>query len=64
MRERKTKDSFEVRGDYGHGHGFEVVTAEETISEARERLREYRANEPGVPFKLKKVRERISKAES
>lgn len=56
---RKTKDVYEVRGDYGYGHGFEAVTAEETLREAKERLREYRANEPGTPFKIVKVRERL-----
>ena len=56
---RKTKDVYEVRGDYGYGHGFEMVTTEETVGEARDRLREYRANEPGIPFKIKKVRERV-----
>lgn len=56
---RKTKDVYEIRGDYGHGHGFEMVTTEDTVGEARDRLREYRANEPGIPFKIKKVRERV-----
>ena len=37
----------------------ETVTAEETLSEARARLGEYRENEPGVCFKLVKTRERI-----
>jgi hypothetical protein len=56
---RKTKDVYEVQGDYGYGHGFEMVTSEDTRPGARDRLREYRANEPGIPFKIKKVRERI-----
>ncbi len=53
---RKTRDEFEVRGDSGHGHGYEMVTTEDTIKEARQRLREYRENEPGVPFKIVKMR--------
>lgn len=57
---RKTKDVYEVQGNYGYGHGFERVTAEDTQGEALERLREYRANEPGVRFKLKRRRERIA----
>ncbi len=56
---RKTRDVFEVRGDYGYGHGFECVTAEESRREALARLREYRQNEPGVPFKLVKTRETL-----
>lgn len=58
-RTRTTRDIWDVRGDYGYGHGFETVTAEETLSEARARLREYRENEPGVCFKLVKTREKI-----
>ena len=56
---RKTRDSYEVQGNYGYGDGFECVTAEDTRHEARERLKEYRANEPGVPFRLKVVREKV-----
>lgn len=59
---RKTRDVWEVRGNYGHGHGFECVTAETDYAEARARLREYRDNEPGVPFRLVCVRERIETA--
>jgi hypothetical protein len=39
---------YEVEADYGYGHGWEVVTREETIQEARERLREYVENEGGT----------------
>lgn len=59
MRVRKTRDVYDVRGDYGYGHGFETVTAETELREAKARLREYRENEPGVPFKLVTRRERI-----
>lgn len=58
-RKRKTRDVWEVRGNYGYGHGWECVTAEVTRKEALARLREYRENEPGVPFKLVKTREEI-----
>lgn len=57
---RKTRDVFDVQGDYGHGDGFETVTAETSRVEARTRLAEYRANEPGIPFRIKTTRERIS----
>lgn len=46
---RKTKDEYQIQGNYGHG--FEMVTAEDTYKEAKERLKEYRDNEPGIPFK-------------
>ena len=55
-RPRTTRDEFEVRGNYGFGHGFEMVTTEDTRKEAKERLREYRDNEPGIPFKIVRVR--------
>jgi hypothetical protein len=57
---RKTIDVYNVEGDYGYGHGFEVVTAEASYGEARARLREYRENEPGIAFRIKKTRERIA----
>lgn len=50
--QRKTRDEFQVHGNYGYGHGYEEVTAEDSFREARARLREYRENEPGIPFKL------------
>ena len=58
-RKRKTRDVYEVRGDYGYGHGYEMVTAEVDPKAARQRLREYRRNEPGVPFRIVRVREPI-----
>lgn len=54
--ERKTKDEYQVHGHYAHG--WEEVTAEETRAEAKERLKEYRENEPGTAFKL--VRKRVA----
>lgn len=46
---------FIVQGSYGYG--WEDLTAEDTRSEARDRLREYRENEPGTPHRLIKRRE-------
>lgn len=53
--ERKTKDEYQVHGKYAHG--WEEVTAEDTRNEAKERLKEYRENEPGTEFKI--VRKRV-----
>lgn len=36
-----------LQGNYGYGHGWEDLCAEETRKEARERLKEYRENEGG-----------------
>lgn len=50
--QRKTRDEWQVQGDYGYGHGYEEVTAADTRKEAMQYLREYRENEPGIPFKI------------
>lgn len=62
MRTRKTRDVYDVRGNYGYGHGYETVTTEEDRVEAHARLREYRENEPGVPFRIVKRRERVAES--
>lgn len=56
-RVRVTRDVFEVHGDYGQG--FEMVTAADTYAAARQHCREYRENEPGIPFCVLKKRERL-----
>lgn len=48
-----------VQGNYGYGHGWEDLTAEDTESEAKKRLREYRENEPGVSHRL--IRRRLKR---
>lgn len=58
---RKTRDEFEIAGDYGQGDGFECVTTETTLRAAREQVRTYRENEPGIPFKIITRRVRINK---
>ena len=58
---RKTRDIWEVQGNYGQG--WECVTAEEKFSEARARIREYCENEPQYPHRIKLVREKIDPAQ-
>lgn len=48
---RKTRDLWEIEGYY---QGWEVVTVEDTIKEAKQRLKEYRENETGTMFKMVK----------
>lgn len=36
-----------LQGNYGFGHGWEDLTAEESRKECRQRLREYQENEGG-----------------
>ena len=51
---RKTKDEYIVQGNYYYGDGFEDECTEETRKEAKERLREYRANGSGVYRMIKR----------
>lgn len=57
-RERKTIDEFDIQGDYGDG--YESVTCEATWWAAWKAVKEYRVNEPGIPFRVKKRRIRKS----
>ena len=58
-RAAKTKIIHVVQGNYGYGHGWEDLTAEETRKAALVQLRAYRENERGVPLRLIRRRERI-----
>ena len=57
MYQRKTFDEFQIQGNYGYG--FEEVASEATLTEAKQRLKEYRVNERGISFKI--VKKRIKK---
>lgn len=51
-RRAKTKLICVVQGRYGSQYGWEDVTAGDTRKECMANLREYRANERGVPFRV------------
>ena len=53
---RKTRDEWEIQGNYGQG--WECVNTEATLEDARRSAKEYRANER-YPFKLVKKRVKI-----
>jgi len=55
----KTKKICVVQGNYGYGHGWEDLTAEDTRKECLARLREYRANE-SAPFRVITRRVKLS----
>lgn len=57
--ERKTIDEYDIEGRYEGG--WEVVTTELTITQARRARREYRQNEPGTDFQIRKRRLRKDK---
>lgn len=48
-----------VEGNYGFGHGWESVSAESSYTEARNRLLEYRENDPGSAYRIKRRRVRV-----
>ena len=54
MYKRKTRDEWEVQGNYGYG--WEMVTTENTRKEARAQLKCYRENESGTAHRIKMVR--------
>jgi len=53
---RKTKDEYEIQGNYGYGDGWECETTEETYKEAKEQLKAYRENISEVPHRIVKKR--------
>ena len=55
---RKTRDVFEIQGDYGNG--WETVCAEETLSDAKKQLRCYDENETNYPHRIKRCRVKIT----
>lgn len=57
---RKTEDEYEIQGCYQYG--WECVTTEVTYRDAREQIRTYRANEPGVAFKIVHKRVKLNVA--
>lgn len=54
---RYTYNNFYVQGNYGYGHGWEDLCGEDSRIKGYKRLREYRKNELGVPFRLIQRRE-------
>jgi hypothetical protein len=57
--QRKTRDTYEVQGNYGYGHGWECVDTAENRLDGLAALKNYRKNEPGTALRLKLVREKI-----
>lgn len=57
---RKTFDEYHVQGWYNAYYGYEAVYVTENRADAKERLKEYRMNEP-VHFRM--IKKRIKKEE-
>lgn len=64
MRQRKTKDEFQLWIDYGYG--LEEVCAEETLKEIKTRAKEYYDNQfPSIrKMQIKKKRIRLEEKRS
>lgn len=54
---RKTRDEYDIEQNWGQG--WEVVCSEDTASEARQRRKEYRANQPEASVRIKKRRVKL-----
>ncbi len=44
--------TWDVQGNYGYGHGWEHVDSSDTEQGAYDSMALYRANEPGVRFRV------------
>jgi hypothetical protein len=55
---RKTRDEYNVEQNWDQG--WEAVCSENTRREARERLKEYRENQPEAPARIVKRRVKIN----
>lgn len=60
MYKRKTRDRWAIQGYYASDYGWENLTIEESAKDAKETLRCYDENEPNVPHRIRKFRERIA----
>ena len=56
---RKTEDEYILLANYGYGHGWEEETAETTLMEIKQRLKEYRLNAPEYAYTY--VKKRVKK---
>lgn len=53
---RKTRDEYWLLCNYGYGDGWEYVLSEDTVSEIKQRRKEYIENMPQYPYKIVKKR--------
>lgn len=56
MRQRKTEDEWTIQGNYCNGNGWEDLCCETSWKDARNNVRLYRQEEPGVVFRVKRKR--------
>lgn len=56
---RKTRDYWDIEQNSGFGDGWEIVSSCTSLRLAREELKDYRSNQPELPVRARKHRERI-----
>jgi hypothetical protein len=60
---RKTRDEWEIQQFIAPRYGWERVCTETMLKEAKERLKEYRENQPEYDVRMVKKRIKIKEAE-
>lgn len=55
---RKTRDEYNIEGNYGYGWDY-IITAEDK-KDAKRLLKEYQENESNYPHRIKKHRVKIN----
>lgn len=53
---RKTRDEYEIQQNFGYGDGWECVSTETNIKDARSTLKTYRTEQPKYPARMVKKR--------
>ena len=51
----KPKYEYVIQGWYGSPYGYETLTIADTKAQARGYLQDYKDNEPGTAFRIKRV---------
>ena len=61
---RKTTDQWDTEQNFGFGHGWEVVSCDDNLLDARQTLKDYRMNQPEYPSRLVKKRVKLTETEN
>lgn len=60
IRKTADEDEYDIQQYTGQQYGWETVTTEDTRTEAKARIREYRANQPEYPVRYVKKRVKLA----
>lgn len=56
--QRKTRDVYDIQGNYGYG--WDDLTEETSLKDAKAQLKCYNENEPNIPHRIMKRREKVA----